>query len=119
MAGDSCSYAVLFLSPARNHPGRPINVQPATTNMYPSDNVSRLISGRYPEPGTNPIADAIRERRGPTRGLTGLDGNLLHTPRIAQGYNELLGAIRSGGKLPGDVREAMVSPFLIGQMVAP
>ena len=87
--------------------------------MYPSDNVSRLVSGRYPEPGTNPIADAIRERRGPTRGLTGLDGNLLHTPRIAQGYNELLGAIRSGGKLPGDVREAMVSPFLIGQMAAP
>ena len=81
---------------------------------HPSDTtvtVSRLVCGRYPEPGINPIADAIRERRGPTRGLTGLDANLLHAPHIAEGYNKLLGAIRSGGKLPGDIREAMVLQF--------
>ncbi len=82
--------------------------------FHPSDaNLSRLVSGRYPAPGTNPIADTIRERRGSNRGLTGLDANLLHVPRVAEGYNKLLGAIRSGGKLPGDIREAMVSPFLL------
>ncbi|KAK0440400.1 beta-ketoadipate enol-lactone hydrolase [Desarmillaria tabescens] len=62
---------------------------------------SRLVPGRYPPVGTSPIADAIRERRG-ARGLTALDGTLLH------GWNSLLGAIRTKGKLSGDVRELMI-----------
>lgn len=68
---------------------------------------SRLISGRYPPAGTSRIADRIRQRRG-ARGLTPLDANLLHFPEAAAGYNELLGALRTGGRLPGDVREIMV-----------
>jgi len=68
---------------------------------------SRVVSGRYPPPGTDPIADAIRERRG-ARGITPLDAALLHAPPIASGFNTLLGAIRTKGKLPGDTREAMV-----------
>ncbi|KAJ3501579.1 hypothetical protein NLJ89_g9275 [Agrocybe chaxingu] len=68
---------------------------------------SRILPGRYPPPGTDPVADAIRERRG-ARGITPLDANLLHVPDIASGYNALLGAIRTKGKLPGDVREAMI-----------
>ncbi|KAF9044261.1 Alpha/Beta hydrolase protein [Panaeolus papilionaceus] len=68
---------------------------------------SRIVPGRYPEPGTDAVADAIRERRG-DRGITPLDANLLHIPGIASGYNSMLGAIRTQGKLPGDIREAMI-----------
>ncbi|KAF6760489.1 beta-ketoadipate enol-lactone hydrolase [Ephemerocybe angulata] len=68
---------------------------------------SRLVAGRYPAPGTDPIADKIRERRG-ERGITPLDANLLHFPAMAAGYNDLLGALRTGGRLPGDVRELMI-----------
>ncbi|KAK0232728.1 beta-ketoadipate enol-lactone hydrolase [Armillaria fumosa] len=68
---------------------------------------SRLVPGRYPPAGTSPIADAIRERRG-ARGLTALDGTLLHVPPVAQGWNSLLGAIRTKGRLSGDVRELMI-----------
>ncbi|KAJ7462185.1 beta-ketoadipate enol-lactone hydrolase [Mycena galericulata] len=69
--------------------------------------MSRLIPGRFPQPGASPIADRIRERRG-TRGLTPLDGALLHVPAVAEGWNSLLGAIRTKGALPGDVRELMI-----------
>lgn len=76
------------------------------TSGFP-EGTSRVVSGRYPAPGTDTYADAIRERRG-ARGLTPLDANLLHVPPIAGGYNSLMGAVRTQGKLPGDVREAMV-----------
>ncbi|KAJ7703302.1 Alpha/Beta hydrolase protein [Mycena rosella] len=69
--------------------------------------MSRLIPGRFPAPGVSPIADRIRERRG-ARGLTPLDGALLHVPAVAEGWNSLLGAIRTKGALPGDVRELMI-----------
>ncbi|KAG5637250.1 hypothetical protein H0H81_005248 [Sphagnurus paluster] len=68
---------------------------------------SRIIPGRYPPPGTSPIADAIRVRRGP-RGITPLDAALLHVPPVAGGWNSLLGAVRTGGNLPGDVRELII-----------
>ncbi|KAJ7045402.1 beta-ketoadipate enol-lactone hydrolase [Mycena alexandri] len=73
----------------------------------PSSSRSRLIPGRYPPPGESPIADKIRERRG-ARGLTPLDGALLHVPPVAEGWNSLLGAIRTKGSLPGDMRELMI-----------
>ncbi|EEB86875.1 hypothetical protein MPER_16017, partial [Moniliophthora perniciosa FA553] len=69
--------------------------------------VSRLVPGRYPPQGASPVADRIRERRG-ARGLTPLDGTLLHVPPVADGWNSLLGAIRAKGNLPGDVRELMI-----------
>ncbi|KAF7322261.1 Carboxymuconolactone decarboxylase [Mycena chlorophos] len=69
--------------------------------------LSRYVPGRFPEPGTSPIADRIRERRG-ARGLTPLDGTLLHVPAVAEGWNTLLGAVRTKGALPGDVRELMI-----------
>ncbi|KAL0072660.1 hypothetical protein AAF712_000423 [Marasmius tenuissimus] len=68
---------------------------------------SRLVPGRFPPQGTSQIADRIRERRG-ARGLTPLDGTLLHVPPVADGWNSLLGAIRTKGKLSGDVRELMI-----------
>jgi hypothetical protein len=71
---------------------------------------SRLIPGRYPAPGTSSVADAIRVRRG-ERGITPLDAALLHVPPIAAGWNSLLGAVRTQGKLPGDIRELMVCFF--------
>ncbi|KDR79197.1 hypothetical protein GALMADRAFT_1228057 [Galerina marginata CBS 339.88] len=68
---------------------------------------SRVVPGRYPPPGTDPFADAIRERRG-ARGITPLDANLLHVPPIAGGFNSLLGAVRTKGNLPGNIREVMI-----------
>jgi hypothetical protein len=72
-----------------------------------TNKVSRIIQGRYPAPGTSPVADAIRVRRG-ERGIIPLDAALLHVPPIAAGWNSLLDAVRNQGKLPGDVRELMV-----------
>ncbi|KAJ3754084.1 beta-ketoadipate enol-lactone hydrolase [Lentinula raphanica] len=68
---------------------------------------SRLVPGRYPAAGTSTIADKIRERRG-ARGLTPLDGTLLHVPPVAEGWNSLLGAVRTKGRLNSDVRELMI-----------
>ncbi|KAF8632660.1 hypothetical protein AX17_004793 [Amanita inopinata Kibby_2008] len=75
--------------------------------MNAANKISRFASGRYPPPGASAIADSIRARRGP-RGLTPLDRTLLHVPPVAQGWNSLLGAIRTKGALPGDVRELMI-----------
>ncbi|KAF8662042.1 hypothetical protein AX16_001227 [Volvariella volvacea WC 439] len=75
--------------------------------MSPSNKSSSVVPGRYPPPGASPIADKIRARRG-ERGLTPLDGTLLHVPPVADGWNSLLGAVRTAGKLPGDVRELMI-----------
>ncbi|KAG6915921.1 hypothetical protein DXG01_009251 [Tephrocybe rancida] len=72
-----------------------------------ANKTSRVISGRYPPPGTSVVGDAIRARRG-ARGITPLDAALLHVPPVAGGWNSLLGAVRSQGKLPGDVRELMI-----------
>ncbi|PWY97857.1 alpha/beta-hydrolase [Testicularia cyperi] len=66
------------------------------------------IPYRYPPAGVDPIADAIRERRGPARGLTPLDGSLLNAPAIANGWNTLLGATRTKNSIPDDVREMMI-----------
>ncbi|KAG6864299.1 hypothetical protein C0991_010749 [Blastosporella zonata] len=72
-----------------------------------ANKASRVLAGRYPPAGTSPIGDAIRARRG-ARGITPLDAALLHVPPVAAGWNSLLGAVRSQGKLPGDVRELMI-----------
>lgn len=77
-----------------------------------ANKASRIIPGRYPPPGTSPIADAIRARRG-ARGITPLDAALLHVPPVASGWNSLLGAIRTQGNLPGNVRELMVCSILM------
>ncbi|POW11785.1 hypothetical protein PSTT_05000 [Puccinia striiformis] len=65
------------------------------------------LPGCKPEPGTNEIADQIRERRHP-RGLISLDTVLLHNPLIAGGWNSLLGAVRSHNSLPDDFRELLI-----------
>jgi len=52
------------------------------------------------------IADRIRRRRGGQ--LTPLDGMLLHSPPVADGWNSLLGAIRERSTLPEDVRELVI-----------
>ncbi|WP_020417806.1 carboxymuconolactone decarboxylase family protein [Amycolatopsis sp. ATCC 39116] len=59
----------------------------------------------YVETGSE-VADRIRARRGGR--LTPLDGMLLHSPPFADGWNNLLGAIRGQGTLPGDLRELAV-----------
>jgi hypothetical protein len=72
---------------------------------------SRRVSGKYPSSGSSEIADRIRERR-VSRGLIALDGTLLHVPPIANGWNTLLGAVRTEGKLPANVRELLVSSLV-------
>jgi len=51
-------------------------------------------------------AARMAERRGGD--LTPLDRLLLHSPPVADGWNALLGAIRSATTLPADVRELVI-----------
>ncbi|KAL3443700.1 AhpD-like protein [Aspergillus insuetus] len=53
------------------------------------------------------ICDRIRARRGPA-GLLGIDRTLLHAPKVADGWNSLLGAIRTQTSLPEDIREISI-----------
>jgi AhpD family alkylhydroperoxidase len=53
-----------------------------------------------------PTADLLRIRRGGE--LSALDRLLLHSPPVAEGWNALLGALRSGTTLPADLRELIV-----------
>jgi AhpD family alkylhydroperoxidase len=48
----------------------------------------------------------MRARRGGQ--LSGLDRLLLHSPPVAEGWNALLGALRSGTTLPADLRELII-----------
>ncbi|MCZ2857788.1 carboxymuconolactone decarboxylase family protein [Blastococcus sp. VKM Ac-2987] len=52
------------------------------------------------------VADRMRVRRGGR--LSSLDRLLLHSPPVAEGWNALLGAIRSGTTLPADLRELVI-----------
>jgi alkylhydroperoxidase family enzyme len=56
--------------------------------------------------GTGEIAQRIRKRRGGA--LRPLDRMLLHSPQLADGWNGLLGAIRSRLGLPSDIRESVI-----------
>ncbi|KAL2785958.1 AhpD-like protein [Aspergillus keveii] len=53
------------------------------------------------------ICDRIRARRGPA-GLLGIDRTLLHAPKVADGWDSLLGAIRTQTSLPEDIREIAI-----------
>lgn len=74
-----------------------------------SSNPMPRVPPLYPAPGTSPVADAIRQRRG-ARGLSPLDGTLLQSPAYASGWNQLLGAVRTKTTqhLPADVREIII-----------
>ena len=59
---------------------------------------------RLPDgPDDGATADLLRARRGGE--LSGLDRLLLHSPPVAEGWNTLLGALRSRTTLPADVTE--------------
>ena len=60
------------------------------------------------------IVEAIRQRRGGE--LIQLDRQLLHSPPVAQGWNQLLGAVRTKMLLPARLRElAMCGVAVINQ----
>jgi 4-carboxymuconolactone decarboxylase len=62
---------------------------------------------RMAEPAADrEIVDRIRARRGGD--LRALDQALLHSPPIALGWNELLGAVRERSTLAGDLRELAI-----------
>jgi 4-carboxymuconolactone decarboxylase len=52
------------------------------------------------------VTDRIRERRGGK--LVALDGVLLHSPELADGWNSMLGAVRGKSTLPPDIRELAI-----------
>ncbi len=52
------------------------------------------------------VADHIRLRRGGR--LTPLDGILLHSPPVADGWNQLLSAVRTQTTLPALIRELVI-----------
>ncbi len=55
------------------------------------------------EAGSTPLVEAIRRRRG--GGLLNLDRQLLHSPPLAEGWNALLGAVRTKLSLDARLRE--------------
>lgn len=59
-----------------------------------------------PATGHGGVADRVRARRGGH--LTPLDEALLHSEPFADGWNSLLGAVRSDMDLPGDLRELAI-----------
>jgi len=74
-----------------------------------------------PNPPTNlspedeQVLERVKARRG-AMGLIPLDLALLHTPKFADGWNALLGAVRTKGILPDDIREiAICRPALINR----
>ncbi|KAL9106845.1 MAG: hypothetical protein Q9227_008178 [Pyrenula ochraceoflavens] len=58
-------------------------------------------------PEEAPILERVLARRG-ERGLIPLDLTLLHAPQIADGWNSLLGAVRTKTSLSGDIREIVI-----------
>jgi len=61
------------------------------------------------------ILERVKARRG-ERGLLPLDLALLHAPKVADGWNSLLGAVRTKTSLPANIREiAICRPALINQ----
>ena len=58
-----------------------------------------------PATGDGAVAEILRARRGGQ--LSTLDLLLLHSPPVAEGWNALLGALRSS-TLPGDLRELVI-----------
>jgi AhpD family alkylhydroperoxidase len=60
-------------------------------------------TGTDPAGEADAVAARIRARRGGE--LTDLDTMLLHAPTVADGWNGLLGAIRTRTRLPADLRE--------------
>ncbi|THH04182.1 hypothetical protein EW145_g5716 [Phellinidium pouzarii] len=61
----------------------------------------------FPPRAESEIADKIRLRRKDEE-LTDLDGMILNAPKIAEGYDMLLKAIRTLNSLPDDVRELII-----------
>ncbi|KAF8894122.1 4-carboxymuconolactone decarboxylase [Infundibulicybe gibba] len=71
------------------------------------DNLPARIPYIFPPPGTDPVADSIRERR--TNGtLLDLDGVLLNAPAVASSWNDFFGVIRDNNTLPGQMRELFI-----------
>lgn len=64
------------------------------------------MSRLAPAATTHEAAERIRRRRGGD--LRPLDLALLHSPEGADGWNALLGAVRTGLTLPSDLREAII-----------
>ncbi|KAF7504254.1 hypothetical protein GJ744_002512 [Endocarpon pusillum] len=58
-------------------------------------------------PSEEEIVQRVLARRG-DRGLIPLDRALLHSPPVADGWNSLLGAIRTKTSLPADLREMAI-----------
>ncbi|KAF5386001.1 hypothetical protein D9615_002505 [Tricholomella constricta] len=71
------------------------------------DNFPARVPYVFPEPGTDPIADAIRARRA-NGTLLALDGALLNAPLVASTWNDLFGVIRRNTTIPGTMRELII-----------
>jgi 4-carboxymuconolactone decarboxylase len=60
----------------------------------------------HPSTATGEVAERVRARRNGT--LTPLDLMLLHSEPLADGWNTLMGAVRSRFELPADLRELAI-----------
>jgi 4-carboxymuconolactone decarboxylase len=66
----------------------------------------RPLARVHPAAGTGDVADRVKARRGGH--LTPLDEALLHSEPFADGWNKLLGAVRSSMVLPAVFRELAI-----------
>lgn len=89
-------------------------LSPSKLSVHQSQIVSIIMRLPYvPNPPENlsapeeEVVQRILARRG-SRGLIPLDRTLLHSPPVADGWNSLLGAIRTKTSLPADLREIAI-----------
>lgn len=101
-------------STIRARPKNLLTKKPSLTQYYHTHQAFKMrvpyISDPVPESFTQEerdIAARIAARRHP-RPLTPLDLALLHSPPIANGWNTLLGAVRTQTTLPEDIRELAI-----------
>ena len=108
MRRSSRSAPFLLLSPIRRGPVQPTPTLPFTTAATPSMRIPYApAQPADPTPEHQAIYDRIRERRKP-RPLIPLDLAILHNPSIADGFNTLLGAIRTKSSFPLPLAELAI-----------
>ena len=93
------------MTPVPSDGSNSVSNDPATTPGHAAGRGG--VSGRIPPASAvGEVAERVRARRGGA--LTPLDLALLHSAPFADGWNTLLGAVRSSMTLRGDLREAAI-----------
>jgi len=71
------------------------------------DNLPARVPYVFPPPGTNALADQVRQRR-PNDTLLDLDGVLFNSQPLAEAWNGVAVLIRDNNPIPGNMRELLI-----------